>query len=123
MTEQTIPKGRARGGVARAKALNPEERALIAKAGALARWANHEPKGPKKKTVERVQIFECVLYFSAEDPSLKGPCHQVELIRAGELVRAYSGPGSYNQAVSYLDALRDLGLKVSHTERLVAGYN
>ncbi len=35
-----IPKGRAKGGVARAKVLSPERRSEIAKQGALARWGS-----------------------------------------------------------------------------------
>lgn len=41
MSNETKPEGRARGGVARAEKLTPEERSSIARKGALAKHSNH----------------------------------------------------------------------------------
>jgi hypothetical protein len=44
MGDDGDPSGKALGGIARAKALSPEERAEIARKGAMARWDNSIPK-------------------------------------------------------------------------------
>ncbi|UOD33405.1 hypothetical protein INH39_15465 [Massilia violaceinigra] len=62
MSKEKVPTGRAKGGVARAKALTPEKKQEIARKGALARWGNGQLKATHKGNFEVHFGFDAECY-------------------------------------------------------------